>query len=75
MGNAHYSSTLAVDTLRSLSEVVDRLPTEPVDEEIRTIKLDTSKLDEVFGIKYRSAEETFHDTARRLLELERMLSQ
>ena len=74
MGSAHFSSTFAVDTLRSLPEVVDRLPTDPVDEEIRTIKLDTSELDQVFRIKYRTAEETFHDTARRLLELERLLS-
>ena len=74
MGSAHFSSTFAVDTLRSLPGVVDRLPTEPADEEIRTIKLDTSELDRVFGIKYRTAEETFHDTARRLLELEKQLS-
>ena len=74
MGSAHFSSTFAVDILRSLPEVVDRLPTDPADEEIRTIQLDTSALDHVFGIKYRTAQETFHDTARRLLELEKLLS-
>jgi len=73
IGNPHFSSTFAVETLKSLPEVADRLPTEPADEVIREIKLDVSETDAVFGIKYRSAEETFHDTARRLLELEKQV--
>jgi hypothetical protein len=73
IGAAHFSSTFAVDTLKSLPELAHRLPKGPADEEIRTIKLDVSETDRVFGIKYRTAEETFHDTARRLLELEQQI--
>jgi nucleoside-diphosphate-sugar epimerase len=73
IGASHFSSTFAVDTLRSLPELAGRLPEDPADEEIRFMKLDVSELDQAFGIKYRTAQETFHDTAKKLLELEKQL--
>jgi hypothetical protein len=37
------------------------------------LKQDVSEANEVFSIKYRLPEETFRDTARSLLELEKRL--
>jgi hypothetical protein len=62
---------MAVDTLKSLPELAGRLPTKPADEVIRVLNQDVSEANEVFKIEYRTATETFHDTARRLLELEK----
>jgi hypothetical protein len=73
VGGFHFSSTMAVDTLKSFPEVTSRLPKKPADEAIRVIKQDVSEAKEIFQIKYRTAADTFHDTAKRLLELERQL--
>lgn len=73
IGGFPYSSTLAVETLRSLPELEGRLPTKAADEVIRVMKQDVSEANEIFQIKYRTAKETFHDTARKLLELEKKL--
>jgi hypothetical protein len=71
IGGFPYSATIAIESLRSLPEVAGRLPTKPAEVEAPVLKLDVSEAEKVFGIKYRTVDETFHDTVKRLLELEK----
>ena len=73
VGGLSYSSQLAVDTLKKIPEVASRLPKDG-DEVPRIVKFaDVQKWNEALGLKLRTAEETFGDAARRILELEKSL--
>jgi len=76
IGGFSYSSAAVISSLRNtVPELVARLPSRPAEkEDTRVIKMDVSEAEEVFKIKYRSAEETFRDIALRLMELEKQLA-
>lgn len=61
-----------VDTLKGLPELEGRLPKDKAEEVIYP-KLETEPAQKAFGMKYRTAEETFFDEARTILELEKKL--
>jgi hypothetical protein len=73
VGGLPYSSQIAVDALKKVPELEGRLPRDG-DEVVKEVRFgDVEMWNEKLGLKLRSAEETFGDAARRILELERML--
>jgi hypothetical protein len=74
VGGAQYSSQLAVDALKTLPELDGRLPKDG-DEVPKVLKAkDVGEWNEKLGLKLRTAQETFGDAAKRILELEKSLS-
>ena len=66
------SNQRMADILKGFPEVRDRLAKDS-NEVVVPAKLDTRPVQEALPINYRSVEETLHDTARRILELEKEL--
>jgi nucleoside-diphosphate-sugar epimerase len=78
VGGHPYSSGLAVGVLRGMPELKGRkLPGDPETVEVvPKVNLgDVEEWNEKLGLKPRSAEETFGDAARRILELEEKFAQ
>jgi len=72
VGGAPYSTQLAVNALKTVPEVKGRLPKDN-EEDTPIAKLgDVKEWNEKLGLVPRSAEETFGDAARRILELEKV---
>ncbi|EHK96260.1 putative uncharacterized oxidoreductase [Glarea lozoyensis 74030] len=73
VGGAQYSSQLAVDSLKKVPEVASRLPKDGSEVPKKFVITDVEKWNEALGLKLRTAEETFGDAARKILELEKIL--
>ena len=71
VGHPFKSQDIA-DALKKLPEFKDRLPKDS-NEPSRTIRLDTGAVEKALPIKYKSPDETYQDTAKRLEELEKKL--
>lgn len=71
VGGAAFSTQSAVNALKTLPELEGRLPKDN-DEVTPVVKFgDVKEWNEKLGLKVRTAEETFGDAARKLLELEK----
>jgi hypothetical protein len=64
---------MAVHIVRQLPQVTARCPKDSGEDPV-IFQADTEKTDKVLEMKYRTKEETFLDTARRILELEKELT-
>ncbi|CZT13810.1 related to flavonol reductase/cinnamoyl-CoA reductase [Rhynchosporium graminicola] len=73
VGGNKYSSQIAVDALKTLPELKDRLPKDGNEAEKPLRMDDVLRWNEKLGLKPRTALQTFGDAARRLLELEKSL--
>jgi len=73
VGGKKYSSQIAVNALKRVPELKGRLPKDGDEVEKSARFEDVEEWNEKLGLKLRSAEETFGDAARRILELEREL--
>ncbi|CZT50831.1 uncharacterized protein RSE6_11891 [Rhynchosporium secalis] len=73
VGGNKYSSQIAVDALKTLPELKDRLPKDGHEAEKPLRMDDVLGWNEKLGLKPRTALQTFGDAARRLLELEKSL--
>jgi hypothetical protein len=73
VGGKKYSSQIAVNALKLVPELKGRLPRDGDEDEKSARFEDVEEWNEKLGLKLRSAEETFGDAARRILELEREL--
>jgi nucleoside-diphosphate-sugar epimerase len=78
IGGAEVTSSLVVMTLQGLvekgelPELKGRLPKDTGrDVDLSVVRMDAKEGNEVLGLKLRSAEETFGDLAKRILELEK----
>lgn len=72
VGGNRYSSQIAVDALKTVPELRGRLPKDG-NEEVKIARFDDVEgWNEKLGLEPRNAEETFGDTVRRLLELEKV---
>ncbi|KAL2062619.1 hypothetical protein VTL71DRAFT_5691 [Oculimacula yallundae] len=73
VGGNKYSSQIAVNALKLIPELKERLPKDGSEVE-KVLKMDdVLEWNEKLGLVPRSPEETFGDSAKRLLELERTL--
>lgn len=73
IGGRKYSSQIAVDALKGVPELKDRLPKDN-DEVVPDLKFeDVLSWNEKLGLQVRTPEETFGDAARKILELEKKL--
>lgn len=63
---------MAVHIVKKLPEIADRCPQDSGEEPV-LFQADTAETDRILSMKYRSKEETFVDTAKRILELESQL--
>lgn len=61
-----------VHILRRLPELEGRLPKDSEDNIIYP-RMEIESANKAFGMKYRSAEDTFFDQAKKILELEKKL--
>lgn len=73
IGGKKFSSQLAANILKGIPELKERLPRDSRELEREAIFRDVEEWNEKLGLRLRSAEETFGDSARRLLELEKVL--
>jgi nucleoside-diphosphate-sugar epimerase len=75
IGGLPYSSQLAVDVLKTIPELKGRLPKDPeTAETVPVVRMgDVDEWNRKLGLKLRTAQETFEDGARKLLELEEKL--
>ena len=78
IGGDEVTSSLILKTLQGLvekgelPELKDRLPKDTgLDVDLSLVRMDAKEGNEVLGLELRSVEETFRDSARRLLELEK----
>jgi hypothetical protein len=71
-GAQRFTHTTAVHTIKQLPEIAGRCPKDSGEDPL-VFQADTAETDRILGMKYRSKEETFLDTARRILELEKQL--
>jgi nucleoside-diphosphate-sugar epimerase len=73
VGGRKYGSQIAVDALKTVPELKERLPKDG-DEVTPTAAFeDVQEWNEKLGLVVRTPEETFGDAARRILELEKIL--
>lgn len=71
IGGAAYASQIAVNALKTVPELEGRLPRDN-DEVTTVVKFgDVKEWNEKLGLKIRTAEETFGDAARKIVELEK----
>ena len=74
VGGAQYSSQIAVNALRTVTEIGGRLPKDN-QEVVPVVKFgDVKEWNEKIGLVVRTAQETFGDGAKRILELEKILA-
>jgi hypothetical protein len=71
VGGKKYYSQLAVDALKGIPELKGRLPKDSGEVTREVVFGDVEEWNEKLGLQLRSAEETFGDAARRILELEK----
>ena len=71
-GAQRFTHTMAVHIVRQLPEIAGRCPEDSGEEPVM-FKADTAETDRILKMKYRSKEETFLDTAKKILELEKSL--
>jgi len=71
VGGLPYSSQLAVNALKKVQELVGRLPKD--NDEVTPVAQfgDVKGWNEKLGLKLRTPDQTFGDTARTILELEK----
>ena len=70
VGGKQYYSQLAADALKTVPELKGRLPKDSDEVPRKVVFSDVAEWNEKLGLELRSAEETFGDAARRILELE-----
>jgi len=73
VGGKKYSSQIAVNALKLVPELKGRLPKDGDEVEKIARFEDVEEWNNKLGLELRTAEETFGDAARRILELERVL--
>jgi len=71
-GAQRFTHTMAVHIVKKLPEIADRSPKDSGEDPL-LFEADTAETDRILGMKYRTKEDTFVDTAKRILELEREL--
>jgi nucleoside-diphosphate-sugar epimerase len=71
-GAQRFTHTMAVHIVAQIPEITGRVPKDSGEEPV-VLRAETEETDRILGMKYRSAEETFFDTAKRILELEKQL--
>lgn len=71
-GAQRFTHTMAVHIVKQLPEIADRCPKDSGEDPL-VFQADTAETDKILSMKYRSKEETFLDTAKRILELEKQL--
>lgn len=71
-GAQRFTHTMAVHIVAQIPEIAARVPKDSGEEPV-VLKAETEETDQILGMKYRSKEETFLDTAKRILELEKQL--
>jgi nucleoside-diphosphate-sugar epimerase len=71
VGGRKYSSQIAVDALKKVEGLKERLPKDE-DEVVGQLKFeDVEEWNQKLGLSVRTPDETFGDAARRILELEK----
>ena len=60
--------------MKQIPEIALRCPKDSGEDPV-VFQADTAETDRILGMKYRSSEETFLETARRLLELEKQFKE
>jgi hypothetical protein len=71
VGGKQYYSQLAADALKTVPELKGRLPKDNDEVPRKVVFGDVDEWNEKLGLTLRTAEETFGDAARRILELEK----
>jgi hypothetical protein len=71
-GAQRFTHTMVVHIVKQLPEIAYRSPKDS-GEDPALFQADTEETDRILEMKYRSKEETFLDTAKRILELEKQL--
>ena len=71
-GAQRFTHTTAVHVVKDLPEIADRSPKDS-GEDPPVFEAETAETDGILGMKYRRMEETFLDTAKKNLELEKQL--
>jgi nucleoside-diphosphate-sugar epimerase len=75
VGGQKFSTQIALDALKQIPELKGRLPADG-SEELAEIKwADVEEWNDKLGLKLTPAAETFKDTAKRILELEKQAAQ
>jgi hypothetical protein len=70
IGGLDYSSAISAEALRKIPEIASRVAKDSGEVPLKA-KVDAREATEVLNLSFKSADETFGDTARRLLELEK----
>lgn len=65
-----FTHTMVIHVVKQIPEIAKRCPKDSGEDPVY-LKLDYEESEQILQMKYRSPEETFLDTARRLLELEK----
>jgi hypothetical protein len=71
-GAQRFTNTMAVHTISQIPEIASRCPKDSGEDPL-VFHAETAETDRILDMKYRSKEETFLDTAKRFLELEKQL--
>lgn len=71
-GAQRFTHTMAVHIVAQIPEIAGRVPKDSGEEPV-VLKAETEETDRILRMEYRSKEETFLDTAKRILELEKQL--
>ena len=74
-GAQRFTLTTAVHVVKDLPEIADRSPKDSGEDPpvFEAETAETAETDGILGMKYRRMEETFLDTAKKILELEKQL--
>lgn len=71
-GAQRFTHTIAVHIVAQIPEIAETVPKDSGEEPV-VLKAETEETDRILSMKYRSKEETFLDTAKKILELEKQL--
>jgi hypothetical protein len=69
-GAQRYTHTLAVHIVKQIPEIAERCPKDSGEDPV-VLKADTAETDRILKMTYRTPEQTFLDTANKILELEK----
>jgi nucleoside-diphosphate-sugar epimerase len=72
IGGHSFSHRATADILRKIPELAGRVPKDS-DEVTLTPQIDPAETNQILAMKYHTAEETFTDAAKKILELEAVL--
>lgn len=71
-GGQRFTHTMAVHIVAQLPEIAGRVPKDSGEDPL-LFQADTAETDRILEMKYRSKEDTFLDTAKKILQLEKQL--